>query len=72
MRTAYHCSLTLVLTFRKRSYNNMNMCFDYNKFTPKVALIDETFVITEQIPGHIVTNDLSAKLQKDRYFGSFK
>jgi len=53
------------------TYNNMNMCFDYKLFKPSSALVNGTFVIAEQIPGHIVATDLSSKLDKDRYFGSY-
>jgi hypothetical protein len=53
------------------TYNNQNMCFDYNKFAKGAKLQPGTFVISEQIPGHLVTNDLSEMLDTERYFGSY-
>ena len=57
--------------FNSGTYNNMNMCFDYNVFKPGKPLTAGTFIIAEQIPGFLRTNDLSAKLDSDRYFGSY-
>lgn len=57
--------------FNSGTYNNMNMCFDYNLFTPGSDLKPGSFIIAEQIPGYIRTTDLSAKVQEDRYFGSY-
>jgi hypothetical protein len=57
--------------FNSGTYNNMNMCFDYNLFKPGKPLADGTFIIAEQIPGFLRVNDLSAKLDNDRFFGSY-
>jgi len=57
--------------FNSGTYNNQNMCVDYNRFAPGKPLRAGTFVITEQIPGYVRTTDLSAKLQADGYFGSY-
>jgi len=57
--------------FNSGTYNNQNMCVDFNKFTPGQPLVNGTFVITEQIPGYVIDTDVSEKLQNDRYFGSY-
>ena len=53
------------------TYNNQNMCVDFNRFAPGKPLVNGTFVITEQIPGYIVDTDLSSRLQHAGYFGSY-
>ena len=35
--------------FNSGTYNNQNMCVDFNKFTPGQPLVNGTFVITEQV-----------------------
>ena len=47
------------------------MVLDYNLFTPNKPLKNDTFWLCEQIPGYVYGNDLSQKLQQDRYFGSY-
>ena len=53
------------------TYNNQNMCVDFNRFAPGEPLVNGTFVITEQIPGYVVDTDLSSRLQRAGYFGSY-
>eukprot|EP00050_Salpingoeca_kvevrii_P007624 m.297426 g.297426 ORF g.297426 m.297426 type:complete len:604 (+) comp13608_c0_seq1:73-1884(+) len=57
--------------YNSGTYNNQNMVVDTSKFTPGQPLPADTFWVVEQIPGHIVSNDLSSKLQSDGYFGSY-
>lgn len=57
--------------YNSGTYNNQFMIVDYNLFTPGVELVANTFTLCEQVPGYVRTNDLSAKLQADRYFGSY-
>jgi len=53
------------------SYNNQNMILDYKLFKPREPLVPGTFLIAEQIPGYVVTTDLSALVQEKKYFASY-
>lgn len=62
----------LYLKWNSGSYNNMNMIVDYNLFTPgQAALKPETVLIVEQIPGYVVTTDVTEMLVQNRYFASY-
>ena len=53
------------------SYCNQNMVLDYNQFEPGKPLKNGTFIISEQIPGYVINNDLSQLVQEKGYFGSY-
>eukprot|EP01147_Barroeca_monosierra_P001657 gene1659-4787_t len=57
--------------FNSGTYNNQNFVLDYNRFQPGKLLQANTVLMVEQIPGTIITTDISDKLEKDRYFGSY-
>lgn len=62
----------IYLKWNSGSYNNMNMIVDYNLFNPgQASLKPETVLIVEQIPGYVVTTDVTPMLSKDRYFASY-
>ena len=44
---------------------------DYNLFEPGKPLKNGTFIISEQIPGYVINNDLSQLVQEKGYFGSY-
>jgi len=47
------------------------MILDLKKFSPGKPLLPETFRVLEQLPGLIVSEDQTGKLQRERYWGSF-
>ena len=47
------------------------MVLDYNQFEPGKPLKNGTFIISEQIPGYVINNDLSQLVQEKGYFGSY-
>ena len=53
------------------SYCNQNMILDYNQFEPGKPLKNGTFIISEQIPGYVINNDLSQLVQTKGYYGSY-
>jgi len=53
------------------TYNNQWMIFDLDKFRPGRPLQRESFLVLEQIPGKIHSEDMSAALQQRRYWGSY-
>lgn len=53
------------------SYCNQNMILDYNQFEPGKPLKNGTFIISEQIPGYVINNDLSQLVQTEGYYGSY-
>ena len=46
------------------------MILDYKLFTPGQPLKNGTFMLCEQVPGYIRSNDLSQLLQEEGFFGS--
>jgi len=46
------------------SYCNQNMILDYNLFEPGKPLKNGTFIISEEIPGYVINNDLSQLVQE--------
>ena len=62
----------IYLKWNSGSYNNMNMIVDYKLFTPGQAVLQpETLLIVEQIPGYVVTTDVTSMLSQNRYFASY-
>jgi len=51
--------------------NNQFMVLDYNLFTPGQDLQPNTFWVVEQIPGLVVSDDLTDRLKEHGYFGSY-
>ena len=51
-------------------YRFADMILDYNLFKPGQPLVNGTFWLCEQVPGYIVSNDLSQLLQENGHFGS--
>ena len=47
------------------------MVLDYKLFEPGKDLKNGTFIISEQIPGYVINNDLSKLVQEQGYFGSY-
>eukprot|EP00947_MAST-08B_sp_MAST-8B-sp1_P001218 g1218.t1 len=47
------------------------MVLDPGRFTPNKPLLDETFMVLEQLPGKVYVRDESAYLQENRYWGSY-
>jgi hypothetical protein len=62
----------IYLKYNSGSYNNMNMIFDYKLFVPgRASITPNTLLIVEQIPGYVVTTDVSTMLFENRYFASY-
>ncbi|KAL9980614.1 hypothetical protein ACROYT_G009222 [Oculina patagonica] len=57
--------------YNSGTYNNQWMVVDFNLFTPNQALVPGTFWVLEQLPGTIKMADMSAHLQKERYWASY-
>jgi len=53
------------------TYNNQWMILDLKRFTPFQPLQKETFLVLEQLPGLIRSEDMSSALETDRYWGSY-
>jgi hypothetical protein len=53
------------------TYNNQWMVLDMNLFEPGLPLVNNTFMLLEQLPGFIAVEDRSAQLNDERYFGSY-
>ena len=49
------------------TYNNQWMVLDYKKFTPGQPLVNDTFVVGEQIPSHYVYADQTAFLARGHW-----
>jgi len=48
------------------------MILDYKLFVPgRAGIQSETLLVVEQIPGYVVTTDVSAMLFQERYFASY-
>eukprot|EP00658_Telonema_sp_P-2_P025233 TRINITY_DN20161_c0_g1_i3.p1 TRINITY_DN20161_c0_g1~~TRINITY_DN20161_c0_g1_i3.p1 ORF type:complete len:428 (+),score=90.21 TRINITY_DN20161_c0_g1_i3:176-1459(+) len=50
------------------TYCDQWMVFDMKKFAPGRALLPGSFLVLEQLPGHIHSQDMSAKLQRDSFW----
>jgi len=62
----------IYLKYNSGTYNNMNMILDYKLFSPgSSTLKPETLLVVEQIPGYVMTTDVSAMLSQNRYFASY-
>jgi len=57
--------------YNSGTYNNQWMIVDYNKFTPGKPLVPGTLWVSEQIPGLVVSDDLTHLLQQQTYFPSY-
>eukprot|EP00658_Telonema_sp_P-2_P025232 TRINITY_DN20161_c0_g1_i2.p1 TRINITY_DN20161_c0_g1~~TRINITY_DN20161_c0_g1_i2.p1 ORF type:complete len:367 (+),score=67.34 TRINITY_DN20161_c0_g1_i2:243-1343(+) len=53
------------------TYCDQWMVFDMKKFAPGRALLPGSFLVLEQLPGHIHSQDMSAKLQRDSFWSSY-
>eukprot|EP01119_Soliformovum_irregulare_P003724 TRINITY_DN1475_c0_g1_i1.p1 TRINITY_DN1475_c0_g1~~TRINITY_DN1475_c0_g1_i1.p1 ORF type:complete len:533 (+),score=102.06 TRINITY_DN1475_c0_g1_i1:202-1599(+) len=58
-------------SYNSGTYNNQWMVVDYKLFTPGESLRSNTLWVLEQIPGLVMSADLSATLEKDGYWGSY-
>jgi hypothetical protein len=52
------------------TYNNQWMVFDHKLFTPGQPLPDNTFVVSEQLPGYWTVQDQTMALQRN-YWASY-
>jgi len=57
--------------FNSGTYNNQWMIVDYNKFTPLQPVAPDTLWVAEQLPGLIVSKDMSQHLQSTSYWPSY-
>ena len=53
------------------TYNNQWMILDLNRFHPRKPLQKDTFLVLEQLPGLIHSEDMSAHLDRERFWGSY-
>ena len=56
--------------FNSGTYSNQWMTLDYKLFTPGKPLIQNTFVVSEQLPGHYWVEDQTMTLQRS-YWPSY-
>jgi hypothetical protein len=56
--------------FNSGTYNNQWMTFDYKLFQSGKPLVDNTFVVSEQLPGHFHVEDQTMALQRN-YWPSY-
>nr|XP_057926766.1 putative phospholipase B-like 2 [Doryrhamphus excisus] len=58
--------------YNSGTYNNQWMIVDYNNFSPgKTDIMEDLFVVLEQIPGHIVFTDKTEELLQKGYWASY-
>jgi len=57
--------------YNSGTYNNQWMVVDYNKFIPGKPLQPGTFWVAEQIPGTVVSKDMTQFLQEQTYWPSY-
>ena len=56
--------------YNSGTYSNQWMTLDYKLFTPGQPIVDNTFVVSEQLPGHYHVEDQSITLQRN-YWPSY-
>lgn len=61
----------LFATANSGTYNDQWMILDMKKFSPGKALPPASFVVLEQVPGHIEWHDMTKNLNSDGYWGSY-
>jgi hypothetical protein len=57
--------------YNSGTYNNQWMVIDYKKFFPNQPLVDGLLFVVEQIPGHVVSKDMTNILREKTYWSSF-
>ncbi|XP_061674338.1 putative phospholipase B-like 2 [Syngnathoides biaculeatus] len=58
--------------YNSGTYNNQWMIVDYNNFAPgKTDIVEDLFVVLEQIPGQIVYTDKTEELLQKGYWASY-
>ncbi|XP_061527664.1 putative phospholipase B-like 2 [Phycodurus eques] len=58
--------------YNSGTYNNQWMIVDYNNFTPgKTDIVEDLFLVLEQIPGQIVYTDKTEELLEKGYWASY-
>jgi len=58
--------------YNSGTYNNQWLIVDYNKFQKEASQLSAgTFLLLEQIPGHIETRDMTSVLQSQTYWASY-
>jgi len=60
----------IINQYNSGTYNNQYMVINYNLFTPGAPLIPGTLVVAEQIPGLVVSGDITKELERG-YFASY-